>query len=151
LEFFQIASSSKVLIADAHRATMAKIAVLAPRDQEIEMFVAMNRFKVVKGEEKAFEEIWAARRTRLDEMEGFVAFHLLKGPEHEDHTLYASHTIWETKASFLAWTTSQQFRDAHKDAGKNKHVYAGPPQFEGFESVLGEAIPRFAVNGEAAL
>lgn len=115
------------------------------------MFVAMNRFKVVKGEEKAFEEIWAARRTRLDEMEGFVAFHLLKGPEHEDHTLYASHTIWETKASFLAWTTSQQFRDAHKDAGKNKHVYAGPPQFEGFESVLGEAIPRFAVNGEAAL
>ena len=24
-----------------------------------------------------------------------VAFHLLKGPEGEDHTLYASHTVWE--------------------------------------------------------
>jgi hypothetical protein len=26
--------------------------------------------------------------------------HLLKGPEAEDHTLYASHTIWENRAVF---------------------------------------------------
>jgi heme-degrading monooxygenase HmoA len=51
------------------------------------MFIAMNRFKVVKGEEAAFEEIWSSRKTRLDEMAGFQAFHLLKGPETDDHTL----------------------------------------------------------------
>jgi len=106
------------------------------------MFIAMNRFKVVKGEEKAFEQIWASRRTRLEEMEGFISFHLLRGPEREDHTLYASHTMWETKASFLAWTTSQQFRDSHKDAGKNKPLYVGHPEFEGFDAVLEQTNAR---------
>lgn len=102
------------------------------------MFIAMNRFRVIKGSEQAFEEIWASRRTRLDEMPGFIAFHLLKGPEGEDHVLYSSHTMWESKEAFTAWTTSQQFRDAHKDAGKNKPLYLGHPQFEGFEAILTE-------------
>ena len=51
------------------------------------MFIAMNRFKVLKGEEKAFEEVWLSRDTRLGEVTGFVEFHLLRGPEREDHTL----------------------------------------------------------------
>jgi hypothetical protein len=29
---------------------------------------------------------------------GFVEFHLLKGPEAEDHTLYSSHTVWQSKS-----------------------------------------------------
>ena len=33
------------------------------------MFIAMNRFKVVKGEEEAFETVWSSRKTRLDEMQ----------------------------------------------------------------------------------
>lgn len=102
------------------------------------MFVAMNRFKVVKGSEEAFEEVWRSRQTRLDEMAGFKTFHLLRGPEREDHTLYASHTIWATRDDFEAWTKSQQFRDAHKDAGQNKPLYLGHPDFEGFQSVLGD-------------
>ena len=36
-----------------------------------------------------------------------VEFHLLKGPEAEDHTLYASHTVWENRAVFEAWTKSE--------------------------------------------
>lgn len=112
------------------------------------MFIAMNRFKVVKGEEKAFEHIWASRRTRLDEMEGFIAFHLLRGPEREDHTLYSSHTMWRTKESFLAWTTSEQFRDAHKDAGKNKPLYLGHPEFEGFDSVIEQTSPHLEQAAE---
>ena len=65
---------------------------------------------------------------------------MLKGPESQDGTtvLYASHTIWETKDHFIAWTRSEHFRNAHKNAGSNKHLYAGPPHFEGFESVLDE-------------
>lgn len=104
------------------------------------MFIAMNRFKVVKGHEVDFEEVWRSRQTRLTEMPGFREFHLLRGPEAEDHTLYASHTVWQSRAHFEAWTRSQQFRDAHKDAGQNKPLYLGHPQFEGFEAVIEETV-----------
>jgi heme-degrading monooxygenase HmoA len=61
------------------------------------MFIAMNRFKVIKGSEAAFENVWLSRGTLLDKVPGFVEFHLLKGPEAEDHRLYASHTVWEPR------------------------------------------------------
>ncbi len=99
------------------------------------MFVAMNRFRVTLGREEDFESIWRNRQSRLDEMDGFVSFHLLKGPIREDHQLYASHTVWSDEAAFRAWTTSEQFRAAHRDAGGNKDLYAGRPEFEGFTAV----------------
>jgi len=101
------------------------------------MFVAMNRFKVVPGSESAFEDVWRNRKSRLEEMNGFVDFHLLRGPAGEEHTLYASHTVWQDEAAFRAWTTSEQFREAHKGAGQNKATYLGHPEFEGFSSVEG--------------
>jgi len=55
------------------------------------MFIAMNRFRVKRGSEEAFERVWLSRDTQLTKVPGFVEFHLLKGPEHEDHTLYSSH------------------------------------------------------------
>jgi heme-degrading monooxygenase HmoA len=58
------------------------------------MFIAMNRFRVTKGSEAAFEHVWMSRDTHLHKVPGFIEFHLLKGPEAEDHTLYASHTVW---------------------------------------------------------
>jgi heme-degrading monooxygenase HmoA len=97
------------------------------------MFIAMNRFRVIKGCEPAFEHVWQSRESRLGEVPGFVEFHLLKGPEAEDHTLYASHTIWDSRAAFEAWTRSEAFRAAHRSAGDNKPLYNGHPQFEGFE------------------
>ena len=99
------------------------------------MFIAMNRFKVIKGEEKAFEQVWLSRDTHLGEMAGFVEFHLLRGPEREDHTLYASHTVWATRAAFTAWTQSEQFRAAHRGAGGTKPLYLGHPEFKGFETI----------------
>ena len=97
------------------------------------MFIAMNRFRVVKGSEEAFENVWLSRDSHLDTVPGFVEFHLLKGPEAEDHTLYASHIVWESRTAFEAWTRSEAFRAAHHGAGENKPLYRGPPQFEGFE------------------
>lgn len=97
------------------------------------MFIAMNRFRVARGSEAAFEQVWMSRDSHLDKVPGFVEFHLLKGPEAEDHTLYASHTVWESHAAFEAWTKSEAFRAAHHKAGDNKVLYLGPPQFEGFE------------------
>src|ERR1035437_1839185 len=54
-------------------------------------------------------------------------------PEAEDHTLYASHTVWENRAVFEAWTKSEAFRAAPHKAGDNKPLYLGHPEFEGFE------------------
>jgi heme-degrading monooxygenase HmoA len=36
------------------------------------MFIAMNRFRVIKGNEPAFEELWLSRETFLDQSPGFV-------------------------------------------------------------------------------
>ncbi|ODR98541.1 antibiotic biosynthesis monooxygenase [Methyloceanibacter methanicus] len=96
------------------------------------MFIAMNRFKVLKGAEKDFEQVWLTRETHLEDVPGFVEFHLLKGPERDDHVLYASHSIWRSQSDFEAWTRSEAFRKAHARAGEGKPLYLGHPEFEGF-------------------
>ena len=45
------------------------------------MFIAMNRFKVLRDCTKDFEQAWLARESYLHELPGFLAFHLLAGPE----------------------------------------------------------------------
>ena len=47
------------------------------------MFIAMNRFRVRKGDEAEFEERWQQREIHIRTVPGFVEFHLLKGPERE--------------------------------------------------------------------
>ena len=96
------------------------------------MFIAMNRFKVRKGSEHDFEQVWLTRQSHLEEVPGFVVFHLLKGPEKDDHVLYASHSEWRSEKHFEAWTRSEAFRKAHASAGAGKPLYLGHPEFEGF-------------------
>lgn len=106
-------------------------------------YIAMNRFKVGKDDTAAFELMWQQRESYLNRMPGFVTFHLLRGPEVDDHVLYASHTTWETRAHFEAWTVSEEFRRAHARAGTGgPRLYLGHPQFEGFESVQTIANPQ---------
>ena len=100
------------------------------------MFIAMNRFQVVKGSEDAFIEVWRNRDSQLKEVPGFVEFRMLRGPEQDDHTLFASHTIWQDRDAFEAWTKSEHFRKAHANARSNAGLYLGPPRFEGFATVL---------------
>lgn len=107
------------------------------------MFIAMNRFQVCRGEEAAFEAVWLGREIHIAAVPGFVSFHLLRGPEREDHKLYSSHTVWTSRAAFEAWTRSEAFRAAHRDAGSGKRLYLGHPQFEGFESIQ-EVLPTAA-------
>ena len=64
------------------------------------MYIAMNRFSVRRGSEADFEAVWLGRDSHLDRVPGFVEFHLLKGPAREDHVLYASHTIWQSREAF---------------------------------------------------
>jgi len=72
------------------------------------MFIAMNRFRIVPGREDEFIEIWQRRETYLDEVPGFKTFHLLRGPSNDEHTLFASHSTWESASDFLTATERDQ-------------------------------------------
>ena len=72
------------------------------------MFIAMNRFQVIPGQEEAFENVWLSRDTHLSGVPGFVEFHLLRGPAEEDHTLFSSHTVWRSREDF--WKFREAFR-----------------------------------------
>ena len=100
------------------------------------MFIAMNRFKIARGAEEAFELVWRERDSYLSEVPGFKSFALLKGPLREDHVLYASHTIWESENAFDDWVASDHFRKAHAQKSAPKGTYLEHPQLELFEAVL---------------
>ena len=100
------------------------------------MFLAMNRFQIALGFEEGFEKIWRERESFLEEVPGFVSFALLKGETSEDHTLYASHSVWQSRDAFNAWTESENFRKAHAQASAPKGTYLGHPNLELFDSVI---------------
>jgi heme-degrading monooxygenase HmoA len=99
------------------------------------MYIAMNRFKVLKHATGDFERAWFNRESYLHELPGFIAFHLLKGPERDDHVLYSSHTMWRSYADFENWTRSEAFRKAHARAETSKPTTLGHPEFEGFHVI----------------
>lgn len=97
------------------------------------MYIAMNRFKVRKEATQEFEQRWLTRESRLHELDGFLEFHMLRGPEREEYVLYSSHTTWASYDNFKAWTQSEQFRSSHKAANNGSALTIGHPEFEGFE------------------
>lgn len=100
------------------------------------MYIAMNRFRIARGKEDTFIDIWKNRDTFLSEVPGFREFNLLQGPSNEEYTLFASHSLWDSEQAFSDWTRSEAFRKAHAGAGGSKDIYLGPPQFEGFNAVV---------------
>ncbi len=100
------------------------------------MFIAMNRFRITCGRESDFERTWRERDSYLDGVPGFREFRLLRGPTDEQCTLYASHSVWDSRDAFEAWTRSEAFRKAHAKARSPEGTLLGPPQFEGYEAVL---------------
>jgi heme-degrading monooxygenase HmoA len=106
------------------------------RERPIDMYIAMNRFRIALGREADFEKIWRERDSHLEGVPGFRSFDLLRGPVDEECTLYASHTIWESEADFRGWTESEAFKKAHAQARAPSGTYLGHPVFEGFEKIL---------------
>jgi heme-degrading monooxygenase HmoA len=96
----------------------------------------MNRFQIALGREEIFEDMWRTRESRLDDVPGFREFRLLRGPTDDQSTLYASHSVWDSRSTFEAWTESEAFRKAHAQAKAPEGTYLGHPQFEGFEVIL---------------
>ena len=103
------------------------------------MFIAMNRFRINRGFEADFERLWRERQSRLAQVPGFVTFRLLKGPEDEETTLYASHTTWASRGHFDAWRESEAFHKAHAQAKAPQGTDAGHPVLELFDVVLEES------------
>lgn len=99
------------------------------------MYLTMNRFRIKPGAEETFEQIWKTRDSQLLSVPGFKEFHLMKGPQKDGYRLYASHTMWESEADFVAWTKSEAFRAAHGGTGATRDIYLGHPELEVFESV----------------
>ena len=99
-------------------------------------YIAMNRFQIAVGRESDFEDLWRKRDSQLERVPGFREFHLLRGSTGEEGTLFASHSVWESREAFEAWTNSEAFRDAHRQARAPEGTYLGHPIFEGFEVVL---------------
>ncbi len=100
------------------------------------MFIAMNRFRIAVGRESVFEDLWRQRDSQLEGVPGFREFHLLRGPTDEEATLFASHSVWDSRQDFEVWTESEAFRKAHAQARAPEGTYLSHPAFEGFEVVL---------------
>jgi len=99
------------------------------------MYIAINRFLVANGREEDFERAWRERESHLDQVAGFRAFHLLRGAKREEGTFFLSHSQWDSREAFQAWTKSDSFRQAHHNSNMPKGVILGHPKFEGYQAV----------------
>jgi len=100
------------------------------------MYIAMNRFRIALGREEVFEEIWRNRESLLDTVPGFQEFNLLRGEATEECTTFVSHSRWESREAFSAWTESDAFKQAHGKSRAPEGTYLGHPSFEGYTVVL---------------
>ena len=98
------------------------------------MFVAMNNFKVASGKEAEFERVWRERESYLKDVPGFLQFCLLRA---ETPGEYISHSTWESREAFVAWTQSEAFVQGHRQ-GSLMGVLEGPPHLRTYEAVLVE-------------
>ena len=98
------------------------------------MFVAMNNFKIAEGREADFERAWVERKSYLDGVPGFAQFSLLRADAEGE---YISHTIWDSRDAFIAWTQSDAFVQGHRQ-GSLMGVIDGPPHLKTYNAVIVE-------------
>ena len=96
------------------------------------MYVAMNRFRIAAGREEEFERVWRERESYLDDVPGFVRFRLLRGEPSDGETVFVSCSEWAGREAFRAWTESEAFVKAHRQARSPEGVVLAHPQFEGY-------------------
>jgi len=98
------------------------------------MFVVMNRIPVNPEHGDAFETRFNDRASLVDNMDGFVAFQLLR-PNNPDDP-YVVMTTWESEAHFKAWTDSPEFKEGHARSGTlPPQTFLGHPKLETFDII----------------
>jgi heme-degrading monooxygenase HmoA len=100
------------------------------------MYIAMNRFRIAAGREEEFVQVWRERDSYLDEVPGFRRFRLLLGERGETETIVISHSEWDSRDAFRAWTDSEAFRKAHRRGRSPEGLVLSHPDFEGYEVVV---------------
>ena len=101
---------------------------------DADVFVAMNRFKVLPGKEAAFEKQWAERESELQQMPGFTTFLMLRrdAVSPDDGYNYSTYTAWEDRASFDNWRKTKK----HNTARDGEPMFEGRPSPVFYEGVL---------------
>ncbi|MCH8850144.1 MAG: antibiotic biosynthesis monooxygenase [Chloroflexi bacterium] len=98
------------------------------------MFIAMNNFKIASGKGEEFERIWRERESHLGGVPGFLQFTLLRSDAEGE---YISHSTWESRDAFTAWTQSEAFAAGHRQ-GSLMGVLQGPPEIKLYEGLIVE-------------
>lgn len=98
------------------------------------MIAVMNRIPVNPEYAEAFEARFEDRASLVDQMDGFVAYRLLR-PTAPDAP-YIVMTFWESNDHFRAWTESAEFKQGHARAGQlPREAFRGHPQLEVHEII----------------
>lgn len=93
------------------------------------MIVVANRIPVHAEYAGAFEEVFANRASLVDQMPGFVAYHLLR--PQSDGAPYVVMTFWESYDHFKAWVESPEFKEGHGRSGTlPREAFAGQSVLE---------------------
>ncbi|GIX47003.1 MAG: antibiotic biosynthesis monooxygenase [Candidatus Tectimicrobiota bacterium] len=98
-------------------------------------FIAMNNFQVAAEHAAAFEARWQRRRSYLKGVPGFLHFQLLRGETRDGQVHYISHSTWESREAFEAWTRSERFVQAHRGEPLPRGMVVAPPRLETFQVV----------------
>lgn len=105
------------------------------------MFVVTNRIPVAAGHERAFEERFRNRAHLIDRSPGFIKNEVLRPVQRRfnhrtgewetaaEQGYYLVQTTWETEQAFWDWTTSDSFREAHRNRPPAE-MFAGPNALE---------------------
>ncbi len=111
------------------------------------MFIAMYNFKVALGKAEDFERTWRERKSYLQGVPGFVQFSLLRADVPGE---YISHSTWESRDAFTAWTQSEAFAQGHRQ-GSLMGVLEGPPQLKTYDALIVDTpAGRTVAMGEAS-
>jgi len=104
------------------------------------MFVTMNRFTINPEYWDDFETRFKQRAGLIDGEPGFIRNTVLR-PQENSSDQHIVMTLWESREAFEAWTISDAFRKAHKQAGHTpKEWFLAPSKLESFESVTDTQI-----------
>ncbi|OSM02521.1 antibiotic biosynthesis monooxygenase family protein [Magnetofaba australis] len=107
------------------------------------MVVVTNRIPVHKEHWEEFEARFKDRAGLVDGCAGFIR-NLVLRPEGDSTDYHVVMTFWEDEASFVAWTKSDAFVQAHKKARETpREFYKGSNVFEMF-SVISDSADNSA-------
>ncbi|CAM3838851.1 antibiotic biosynthesis monooxygenase family protein [Deinococcus frigens] len=104
------------------------------------MITVMNRIAVKPEYAEQFEARFLDRARLVDEMPGFVSNQVLRPVNPGDPHVVL--TLWESRAAFEAWTSSDAFVKGHARSGSlPKEAFSGPNKLEIHEVIQDSSRP----------